>query len=168
MNLDKLINTIASIDRQKLTQLEEILKRYDKIILIGNGGSNAIASHIAVDYTKFLKKRAMAFTNTSMVTCYMNDSGVENAYSEYIKNFADEETLVVLISSSGNSENICNSALLCKNSGISYILLTGFSYENKVRSLYSESALLDLWVDSNSYAIVECVHMVCLHAMVDV
>ena len=51
MNLDKLINTIASIDRQKLTQLEEILKRYDKIILIGNGGSNAIASHISIDYT---------------------------------------------------------------------------------------------------------------------
>ena len=43
------------IDKIKLikNKLDTLINKFNKIIIIGNGGSNAIASHITVDYTKF-------------------------------------------------------------------------------------------------------------------
>ena len=168
MNLEVFKQLVNSIDEQKIEQLSHHLSCYQKVIIIGNGGSNAIASHLAVDYTKVLKKKCLAFTDSSMLTCFMNDEGIENVYKEYLASFADEETLVILISSSGNSPNICQSALYCKDNNIPFITLTGFSKSNKVRLYFAKDALLDIWVDSKSYGIVECFHMIYLHAVVDV
>ena len=44
------------IDKIKLikNKLDTLINKFNKIIIIGNGGSNAIASHITVDYTKFI------------------------------------------------------------------------------------------------------------------
>ena len=98
---------------------EEYLKyrdEYDahsKFILIGNGGSNSAASHIAQDMTKRGGKRASAFTDPSMLTCFMNDYGVEKAYSKFLDFYADPDTFVILISSSGESRNIVECVNFC-------------------------------------------------------
>ena len=168
MNLESFKSLVISIDEEKIKKLSTALASREKVIVIGNGGSNAIASHISVDYTKLLRKKCLTFSDASMLTCFMNDEGVENAYKEYLSNFADEETLTILISSSGNSPNIYQAALYCKNNNIPFIILTGFSETNKVHSNFADDALLDIWVDSKSYAIVECLHMIYLHAVVDV
>ena len=168
MKLDLFKEYVNNIEEDKIEKLIKYLNLYEDIIIIGNGGSNSIASHISVDYTKFLNKRCYAFTDASMLTAFMNDEGVENSYKEYLKNFANDKTLVILISSSGNSMNIYKSAEHCNKSGIPFITLTGFNEDNKVRKDFSESSLLDIWVDSNSYAIVECMHLIYLHAAVDV
>ena len=54
------------IDKIKLIKdkLSSLVSKFNKIIIIGNGGSNAIASHIAVDYTKFLNKQALSFSDS--------------------------------------------------------------------------------------------------------
>ena len=56
MDLDALK---TEIDKIKLIKedFKSLVNKFSKIIIIGNGGSNAIASHISVDYTKFLKKQ---------------------------------------------------------------------------------------------------------------
>ena len=169
MNLSLFKKMVNEIDDEKINQLSDLLKSFEKIIIIGNGGSNAIASHIAVDYTKFLKKKCLSFTDASMLTCFFNDEGVSNAYKEYLSNFANRQTLVILVSSSGNSDNIVNAAEYCSNNDIHFVTLTGFSSDNKVRTKFKQDKLnvLDVWVDSMSYAIVECMHMVYLHAVVD-
>src|SRR3954462_7973888 len=80
------------------------LKEYEahtKFILMGNGGSNSAASHIAQDMTKRGGKRALAFTDPSMLTCFINDYGMEQAYAKYLEFYADSDTFVILISSSG-------------------------------------------------------------------
>ena len=48
-----------------------------KTILVGNGGSAAIASHVAVDLTKNARIRAINFNEADLITCFANDYGYE-------------------------------------------------------------------------------------------
>ena len=110
MKLKELEKEIKRIKSYK-PYLEKVINDYNNIIIIGNGGSNSIASHIAQDYTKMLDKRAISFSDPSRLTCYINDYGRDLAYMEFLRDFADKDTLVILISSSGNSMNILSSAV---------------------------------------------------------
>jgi len=147
--------------------LKEIVNEATQVILIGNGGSNAIASHIAVDYVKFLNTRSFSFTDSSMLTAYMNDYGIEDAYKQYIVDMHESDGIVILISSSGNSKNIYNAAEYCVENDISFVLLTGFEENNLVRKDFKDYAVIEYWVDSKSYGVVECVHQIFLHSIIE-
>jgi D-sedoheptulose 7-phosphate isomerase len=69
----------------------------------------------------------------------------------------------VLISSSGQSENIVNGAKAASEIGLSTITLSGFEESNSLRSLGE----VNLWVDSCVYNEVEITHQVWLLAIVD-
>ena len=84
-------------------------------------------------------------------------------YEEGIADFETIDTLVILISSSGNSKNILNCAKHCTTENIPFIILTGFDSLNEVRANYSTYAEIDMYVNSRSYGVVECVHQVFLH-----
>ena len=146
-----------------VNSLREIIDLYKDIIIIGNGGSNSVASHIAQDYTKVLNKRAISFSDPSRLTCYINDYGRDEAYKEFIKDFAISGTLVILISSSGNSMNIVNAATYCKKARIPMILLSGFDKDNKLNTF--NGGLMKYWVDSHDYGVVEIAHTVFLHSI---
>ena len=146
--------------------------KYDQIIILGNGGSNSIASHISQDYTKQLGKKTFGFSDPSRLTCYINDYGMEYAYKQFLDDFAypygHEKTLVVLISSSGNSKNMVNAAQWCNYVGTDWVCLTGFDKNNSLRNIADDvhsHCALELWVDSNDYGIVECVHQIFLHSI---
>jgi D-sedoheptulose 7-phosphate isomerase len=166
MNLEEVQKAIADIDPQDVNDLKSLLEAYHEIILIGNGGSNAICSHIAQDYTKILGKRACAFSDASRLTCYINDFGMESAYEQFIRDFHTDHTLIILISSSGNSSNIVRCADYCVSAGLPLIILTGFDAHNEVREVASVYAEIDMHVDSTSYGVVECVHQIFLHTPV--
>ena len=146
-----------------VNSLREIIDFYKDIIIIGNGGSNSVASHIAQDYTKVLDKRAISFSDPSRLTCYINDYGRDEAYKEFIKDFAIPGTLVILISSSGNSMNIVNAATHCKEARIPMILLSGFDKDNKLNTF--NGGLMKYWVDSHDYGVVEIAHTAFLHSI---
>jgi D-sedoheptulose 7-phosphate isomerase len=161
MDIDKLIEETQKI-KQLQTQLESLVAKHTEIIIIGNGGSNAISSHISQDYTKELDKKAICFSDPSRLTCYINDYGRDQAYVEFIKDFVSKDTLVILISSSGNSMNIVNAAVYCELNLIDYIALSGFNKDNKLNNLNGK---LKFWVDSHDYGIVECTHQAFLHSI---
>jgi D-sedoheptulose 7-phosphate isomerase len=158
-NLKKCINELSNLD-----DLKNIILSKNKIIILGNGGSNSIASHISQDYTKVLGKKAMSFSDSSRLTCYMNDYGIDQAYCKFIEHFAEEDTLIILISSSGNSSNITNAAEYCVDKH-DMIILSGFNKNNKLNS-YANKSLLSFWVDSEEYGVVEIVHEIILHSLV--
>ena len=130
----ELKNEIERIKHYK-PHLEKFIDKYQNIIIIGNGGSNSVASHISQDYTKQLDERCISFSDPSRLTCYINDYGRDMAYVEFLKDFADKDTLVILISSSGNSMNIVNSAIYCKDSSIPIILLSGFDEDINITNV---------------------------------
>src|ERR1700688_408956 len=80
----------------------------NKLVFVGNGGSAAIASHMATDYSKNGDVRAMALNDTSMLTCLGNDLGYDRVFAKQIELYARADDLVVAISSSGRSANILN------------------------------------------------------------
>ena len=163
MNIDDLKRCLNDIREEDLEKLKDIILSKEKIIILGNGGSNAISSHISQDYTKALGKKALSFSDASRLTCYINDYGMENAYSKFIEHFAEPETLIILISSSGNSDNIVNAANYCIGKH-DIITLSGFNKKNKLNS-YSDKSLLSFWVDSAEYGIVEIMHEIILHSL---
>ena len=163
MNIDDLKRCLNDIREEDLEKLKDIILSKEKIIILGNGGSNAISSHISQDYTKALGKKALSFSDASRLTCYINDYGMENAYSKFIEHFAEPETLIILISSSGNSDNIVNAANYCIGKH-DIITLSGFNKNNKLNS-YSDKSLLSFWVDSSEYGVVESIHEIILHSL---
>ena len=162
MNLDKLKLEINKITEDVKEDLGYFKNNHKEIIIIGNGGSNSIASHISQDYTKVLDKKSYSFSDPSRLTCYINDYGRDWAYYEFLKDFAEKDTLVILISSSGNSMNIVNAATWCEQKEIVYLALTGFDKNNNLNIMKSP---FKYHVDSDDYGIVECVHQILLHSI---
>ena len=134
-----------------------------KIIVVGNGGSAAMSSHVSVDFTKVAGLRAINFNEADLITCYSNDYGYEKWVSEAIKSYADLGDLVILISSSGKSANILNGAIQAKKMGLNLVTLTGFSNDNPLKKIGD----INLWADSDKYNIVEMVHHIWLLSIVD-
>ena len=160
------IHQIAKIEKNiEYKKYTEAFHKFDKIILLGNGGSNAIASHISEDAIKFHKKISLSFSDPSMLTCFINDYKMENAYAKFLEVHADRESLIVLISSSGESKNMINAAKYCIKNNITYGILTGFNKNNKLRKV-SKKSVFDYHINSNNYGVIECVHQIFLHAVI--
>ena len=158
---------LESIDSVQLEQAASMVwathKAGKKVIVVGNGGSAAMASHVAVDFVKAASIRAINFNEADLITCFANDYGYENWVVKALEAYADKGDLVILISSSGKSQNILNAAEKAKKMGLSVITVSGFSSDNPLRELGD----LNLWVDSSEYNIVEMTHHVWLVAIID-
>lgn len=150
-----------------LIKIKDIFKKTseegNKIILAGNGGSAAMASHIAVDITKNAGVRAMTFNEYDLITTLANDYGYENWISKGIEFYYDPGDVIVLISASGKSKNVTNAAQTAKALDLGTITFSGFHKDNPLRKLGD----INLWVDSNIYNVVEMTHHIWLLAIVD-
>lgn len=165
--LHSLKQSFDSIDPKILETLSDtIINAKGKIIILGNGGSNAIASHIAEDYSKALGKPTLSFSDSARLTCYANDYGYDQAFKYFLKDFAERQGLVILISSSGNSKNIVTCAQYCIENAIPFISLTGFSETNTLKTLSEKYALFNIWINSNNYGVVELTHEAILHSII--
>lgn len=136
----------------------------DKLIFIGNGGSAAIASHMAIDYAKNGGMRATAFNDPSFLTCLGNDLGFENVFAKPIDMLGAAGDMLIAISSSGNSPNILNGVAAARAKGMTVVTLSGFAADNKLRRLGD----LNVYVPSPLYGLVEVSHLAFLHAVLDI
>lgn len=152
-------------DSEAYNKFKTVFTQNNKFIIIGNGGSNSVASHISQDFVKKCNKRSLTFSDPSMLTCFINDYGMENAYLAFVKAYVDNDTFVILISSSGESKNILNVIKYCEINNIAYGILTGFMKSNTARVL-GRNAKFDYYVNSRNYGVVECVHQIFLHGVV--
>ena len=135
-----------------------------KTLIFGNGGSAAIASHFSVDLTKNAKIRCVNFNESDLITCFSNDYGFERWVEKAIEFYGDEGDSLILISSSGSSQNMLNGAKAGRKIDLnSIITLSGFNQDNPLRS----SGDINLWIDSKAYNFVENVHQIWLLSIVD-
>ena len=164
---ETIAETINGIDPEALDRAATMVRQaHDsgkKVILAGNGGSAAMASHVAVDLTKTAGIRAINFNEADLLTCFANDYGYEHWVARALEFYADPGDLAILISSSGASQNMLNGAEQASAMGLAVISLSGFSPDNPMRRLGD----LNLWAASDSYNIVEMTHHVWLLAIVD-
>jgi D-sedoheptulose 7-phosphate isomerase len=167
MELIEFVDRVRDIKKEDIKLLSELVSQYPEIILIGNGGSNSIASHMAIDYTKFLGKRCFVPNSGDMLSMVVNDYGYANAYSKFIEQcYSRGNQLAILISSSGRSVNILSAAATCRRLSIPVVLLSGFEKGNPLSTLKYDSIKINYWVDSKDYGVVELVHHAFLHSIV--
>ena len=116
----KLLKTLEDKDLYlKIEKLSEEIKTCWKnkkyIYICGNGGSAGNAIHIANDLTygagiankAGIRIEALS-SNPAVLTCLANDLGYENIYSEQLKVKANPDDLLIVLSGSGNSQNVVN------------------------------------------------------------
>ena len=142
----------------------EVKKKNKKIIIVGNGGSAAIASHFSVDMTKTGNVRCVNFNESDLLTCFSNDYGYENWVKEALRFYSDTGDLVVLISSSGKSKNMINAAKFLKSKNNRLVTFTGFYGKNNLSKLGN----LNFVVNSKTYNIIENIHQYWLLLLVDI
>ena len=160
-------SNIDLVDVNKLKEIanliQQISKAGNKVIIAGNGGSASIASHLTIDFINAANIKAINFNESSIITCFSNDYGYENWVSKALECYASTGDIVILISSSGQSQNILNGAETAKSMNANVVTLSGFSSDNPLRQLGD----INLWVDSNAYNTVEMAHHIWLLGVVD-
>jgi D-sedoheptulose 7-phosphate isomerase len=152
--------------------IEEEFKRFckafdnhERVIILGNGGSNSVASHISQDYMKFHRKKVSILSDPSMLTMLTNDFEYEYAYQKFLEYYVEKDTLVIIISSGGESKNMLRAHEWCEEKKVSYGVLTGFKSNNSLKTK-SINALFNYYIDSSDYGVVECVHQIFLHSVI--
>ncbi len=132
-------STLKNIDKI-ISEIIKCVKKGNKIILAGNGGSAADAQHMAAEFvSKFYKDRpsieAIALTtDTSIITSIGNDYDFSNIFSRQIESIGKNGDIFIAISTSGNSENIINALKQAQEKGIITVGLSGES-GGKMKSL---------------------------------
>jgi D-sedoheptulose 7-phosphate isomerase len=144
---------VASAFNQIMVQARSAHDVGNKLIFVGNGGSAAIASHMATDYSKNADVRSLALNDASMVTCLANDLGYERLFAKQIELHGRPGDLLVAISSSGRSPSILNAVAAARNARCAVVTFSGFEP--------------DFHVASDRYGFVEISHLTICHAILD-
>ena len=135
-----------------------------KIIICGNGGSSATASHVSVDLSVNCNIKTINFNEYNLITCFSNDFGYENWVEKSLKIHGNPEDLLILISCSGNSKNLVKAKNYAKRTRMKIATLTGCNKNNK---LNSDKYNHRIWVNSKEYNIIESMHHSILLAIID-
>ena len=139
---DEYIETLKSAHMEvEFFKFQKAFYTHNRIIILGNGGSNSVASHISQDYMKFHNKKVSILSDPSMITMLTNDFGYDWAYQKFLEYYVEIDTLVIIMSSGGESENMINCLNWCEENKVSYGVLTGFSENNTIR----KNAKNSLW-----------------------
>lgn len=139
-------------------------RRGNKVIFIGNGGSSAIASHMAVDYSKNGGIRSIAFNDAPTLTCLANDYGYEHVFAKQLEFYARKGDVVVIVSSSGKSPNILRAAEQAQAMGLDLVTFTGMNPDNGLRRMGS----MNFYTACSDYGLVELTHLSLLHSIVSI
>jgi len=144
--------------------LKKLKKNNKNIYFFGNGASAAFANHMALDFSKNGGILSKSLSDSAMLTALSNDYSYEKAMLEYLKiEDVSKDDLVITISSSGNSPNILNVLRHCKENNIKTLALSGLKIDNNSISLADYS----IYVPMKTYGMVECIHQIFLHLILD-
>jgi D-sedoheptulose 7-phosphate isomerase len=135
----------------------------NKVIFIGNGGSAAIASHMAADYQKAGRIAAMCLTEASAITALSNDLAFDKVFTEQIHFHGNPGDILFAVSSSGESANIVHAAILAKAKHMTVITLSGCKETNPLRAIGE----VNFHVPCGNFRVVENVHLAICHQVLE-
>lgn len=152
----------AFADRM-LEKLREVREREAKVMLVGNGGSAAIVSHLHNDLCKACGIRALVFHETPLLTALANDESYTAAFARGVELWAEPADMLIAVSSSGRSPNILAAVAAAVERGCHVVTFSGFAADNPLRTLGDVNA----YVASSEYGPVELAHQMLIHWLSD-
>lgn len=150
------------------TLLLDAYQNKKQIFVAGNGGSAGTANHFSCDFGKNAVKSQRnrpkiisLSANMEVVTALGNDFCYGDVFLEQLKNLMNDGDVILLISASGNSENVVKAAEYVKSRNGKVVGMTGFS-GGRLKELSDVS----LHIPCESYEKAEDLHMILTHIIV--
>jgi D-sedoheptulose 7-phosphate isomerase len=164
---------LAALPLDRVESLGDILFRaYEhnkQVFVLGNGGSAATASHMACDLGKntiranVRRFRIVSLTdNTPLLSALANDDGYDSVFVEQLTNLIQPGDVTIALSCSGCSENVLQAMRYSRARAATVIALLGFD-GGRAAELADEAII----VPSHHYGLVEDVHMILNHVLVE-
>lgn len=169
---EELERVMTSFPKGDVDLIADILLRaYDTgrtVYPFGNGGSAALASHVACDLGKGTaycnggkRFRVISLTdNLPTLTAWANDSSYEDVFSEQLRNFVQPGDVAMAISGSGNSKNVINALRVARDAGATTVGISGFQ-GGEMKALCDVCVV----VPSNNMQIIEDLHLAMAHSI---
>jgi D-sedoheptulose 7-phosphate isomerase len=168
-----LTDTIARLPTEPICRLgAALLRAYrnDKqVFTLGNGGSSSTASHMAADLAKNtigpnMRRFRIASLNenAAIVTALANDLGYEHVFSEQLIDQIGPGDVLIAVSASGNSPNVIKAIRYARGESAEVVGVLGFDGGQAAK--LADHAII---VPSDNYGIVEDVHLMINHMLVE-
>jgi D-sedoheptulose 7-phosphate isomerase len=158
-------NLMSAAESTEISQqlLERVRAQRGTVYVVGNGGSDQIASDTK---DQLLKKGILAKTltgNSCLTTCLSNDKGYPKVFSDQLEKLLKPQDLVIAISSSGASPNILAVAEEANKKNVPVITLSGFKADNPLR----KKGDVNIFINKKDYGLVEVGHFYLLYNLLD-
>ncbi len=133
--LTTILSSLLDQHKAAFNQCAEVfasaLKQGNTIFWCGNGGSAAESSHLAVELIGRFKNNRRPLpsvslnSDTSALTCIANDFGYDEIFARQLEGLAKPGDVLVVLSTSGKSENILRALRKANELGVTSIALLG-------------------------------------------
>ena len=168
--LSNLISTLVSEHGDTFSQCAKVigdsLKNENTIFWCGNGGSAAESSHLAVELIGRFKNNRRSLpslslnADTAAITCIANDFGYDEVFARQLEGIGKKGDVLVVLSTSGKSENILKVLQKAKGMGIISIALLGKGGGQAV--VLSDYAIV---IESEETARIQEIHLLLGHTL---
>ena len=168
------LDKFNSLDLNYVIQVSQVIfsciKNKNSIYVCGNGGSASLSQHFVVDLGVGLSRKTKSngcrivdlTSNAAVLTATANDASYQEVFSHQIDLYGNPGDLLIVISSSGNSENIINAVQAASQRGMKTIGLTGFD-GGEIKSKVNYS--IHVRTEIGEYGVVEDSHSFVLHLL---
>jgi D-sedoheptulose 7-phosphate isomerase len=171
--LERLHAAVDGVPHDGMNDLGEALFRAyrnnKQVFILGNGGSSSTASHMAADLAKntigpnMKRFRIVSLNdNAAIMTALANDIGYEHVFSEQLTNLIQAGDVLIVVSASGNSPNVLQAMRYARSHSAEVVGLLGF--DGGAAASLSDISLI---VPSDHYGVIEDVHLIINHILVD-
>lgn len=148
--------------------IAKALRSGKKMLVCGNGGSAAEASHLAGEIVGRYKKNRTPYPciclsdSPGVMTCIGNDFGYDQVFARQVEAFGEPGDVLVVFTSSGASANIVNALHAAKDRGVTSIALLG-----KDGGKCAGCADIEIIAPGKETARIQEIHLLVLHTLCD-
>ena len=164
--IDELELAIKTLPKKKIEQaiikICKTLKKNKKIFICGNGGSMAHAHHLSAEllirFNPLIKRKGYKIINLDMnlatITACSNDLSYEKVFSRNLDTLCENNDLLLVLSTSGNSKNILETLKIAKKRKIYSI-----GFYGRKKGTCEKFTNLCIKVNSNDTARIQEAHL---------
>ena len=165
LSYDHILESIENATSQILAMLDNS----GKLLTCGNGGSSGDAQHIASEFiNRFeIERKSLPAvslnSDTATLTSIANDYGYKYVFSKQINAIADTNDILMVFTTSGNSENILEAIAAAKSKNISVLLLSGGDGGKAIKLLNDND--IKIIVPSKRTSRIQEIHLIIIHSI---
>lgn len=129
--LDEIRSSLLEPIRQGAEMMIAALRRGNKILICGNGGSASDSAHFAAELVGRLQRDRRALpaialtTDTAILTAVGNDYGFDKVFRKQVEGWGAAGDVLVALSTSGNSPNIIEAVDAARSQQMQVLALGG-------------------------------------------